>query len=335
MGRGWTTSLGSALAVLGCATEASTIGAGADVATAVEVVADATVGADAGPDLASPEVSVVADVALLDAPLSDLANLSDAADVAAADTADTATDAGPDTPDVPDVPDVPPLPKPKVEADGVMFRVDGVLVKSPPLCLVVTAGDPCADVSALINAYIGSHLTGNQALDIVGFFKPFELLATGPNKIGMSFGRGDCLRDGNGEVIACGFWGDPTYFENTTVMGPGNCTVFNAPEACYSTTTAPGLVLDLGGVPLGFTEAFTAGQFTFDDKGTVKKLQKAYVQGFMTKETAEKTTITVQGFGDLTIASMLSANDMSTDAAGNAGWYFEIDYTASRVPIKF
>ena len=115
------------------------------------------------------------------------------------------------------------------------------------------------------------------------------------------------------------------------MQGPGLCTAFAGDAACY-TTTAANLTLDLAGVPLDFSEGFTAGQFAFDENGQPTKIAYGYVQGFMPKTTADVTVIYIGELSNV-ISSFLDPADM-IEKNGEMGWDFTVDYTALPVPVK-
>jgi hypothetical protein len=239
----------------------------------------------------------------------------------------------PDT--TPPEPDAVGPPEPNPVPEGVMFRINWVDVIEPPFCIALdpTQPDVCTGTNELINAYltagIGGHLPDQVPMDIVGLFTPFDFDPT--LIVDMEFGRGSCDRDEEGKVLACGFWDTPTFFEDTTMQGPGLCTAFDGDEACY-TTTAADLTLDFAGVPLDFTDGFTAGQFAFDDTGNVAKIGYGYVQGFMPKTTADLTVIYIGDVSNV-ISAFLDPADM-IEQNGEMGWFFVVDYTALTVPKK-
>lgn len=240
----------------------------------------------------------------------------------------------PDVSDVPDVEDVPedtgPPVLPPAIPEGVMFRVNWVKVITPSFFLTNQDGE-VVDISVAINAYLGSHLTtSEEPMDIVGLFDPFDFDPA--VDVTMAFGRGDCERDANGDIIQCGFYDVPTFFEGTDMQPPFACTSFESSDACYTTTEAS-LSLDLAGVPLGFDEAFTSGRFHLDDPGAPTAIDGAFVQGFMDEPTAQDTTIYVPGFGMLVLADLLDPAEM-VEKDGALGWWFEVDYKAVPVPTQ-
>jgi hypothetical protein len=225
------------------------------------------------------------------------------------------------------------LPLPPAIPEGAMFRVNWVNVLQPGFCMKLPA-DPegdCVDVSGVINSYLGSHLKeGLNPMDIVGFFDPFDFdPAIG---VEMSFGRGTCKRVDD-EIQWCEFWKEPTFFEFTNMEPPGKCSSFSDGSACYSTTKAD-MALDLAGVPLGFEEAFTSGTFVLDDAEAPTGISYAYVQGFMTQETAENTEIDVDFWEDPVPLSELIDWDNLEEKDGVNGWYFKVEYAAVTVPMK-
>ncbi len=243
---------------------------------------------------------------------------------------DTAEDVGPPEEDVPeeDV-DEPEVNLPPAISAGAMFRVNWVQVLKPSFFLANPQTGEVVDISAAINAYLGSHLTTTEEpMDIVGLFEPFDFAAG--VEVTMGFGRGQCPRDADGNILWCDFYDEATFFEDTLMQPPGTCTAFSGNDACY-TTTESDMSLDLAGVPLGFKEAFTAGKFVLEDSGDPTGLTKAFVQGFMNQETAQATTIYVPGFGDLVLSDLLDEDEL-IEKDGELGWFFEVNYKAVRVP---
>ena len=229
----------------------------------------------------------------------------------------------------------PPAAPPKAHPNGVMFRVDFVQVIEPGFCLKLPEKpDECADISNLINTYVGSHLDDSKnPMDIIGLFKPFDFDPAA--FVEMSFGRGTCKRDADGTIEWCDFWGNPTFFEDTKMQPPGSCTMFTDGSGCYSTMEA-NMDLNLAGVPLGFKKAFTAGTFKFDDVPNPTGIAYGYVQGFMTEEVAKKTMVTADVLnGEIPLSDILDYGYITTNEEGDKGWFFKVDYQAKRVPIKF
>ena len=298
-----------------CVLMALVLGCGSDAKTAAtpptDVGATDTVDVTVAPDLGAPDVPDIQDTAIEDVP-----------DVP--DIEEIAEDVGPA--------DVPPPPPPPTIAGGVMVRVNWVDVEKPPLCIKLQPDQPCTDANSLINAYVGSHIEGGtQPMDIIGQFKPFGFEAG--MDWDMFFGRGTCLRDDKGVIHWCTFDGTPTFFEDTTLQAPGACTVFDAPAACYTTDNSTPLTIDLAGVPLSFQDAFTAGQFAFNDKGAPTGVPVAYVQGFMKQTVAETTFINIPPLGDISLASLLDPADM-IETDGEMGWFWKVNYTAIEVTQK-
>ena len=295
--------------MLGCGSDDAGAGAAAPADVPVVDVADAAADEGAIEEVAPDASGDVAE------------------DTAAEDTTEVAEDVEP-----PDVGPPPPPPPPPAIPDGVMVRVNWVDVKEPPLCIQINPGEPCADANALVNAYVGTHLADGAApLDIVGLFKPFGFDAG--TDWDMFFGRGDCMRDDKGIIHWCTFDGEPTFFEDVTLEPPGACTVFESPDACYTTVTGASLTIDLAGVPLSFEEAFTAGQFAFNDAQVPTGVPNAYVQGFMKQVVAETTFIFIPGKGDTALSELLNPADMQ-EKDGELGWFWKVDYKAVRVTIK-
>ena len=220
-------------------------------------------------------------------------------------------------------------PVPPAVQDGVMFRVSTVEVVKPTFCMEDGNGS-CADVSAILNAYLGSHLTTTeQPLDILGLFKPFDFDPV--TWITMSFGRGECERNAEGDIVSCAFYGPPTFFEETKLFPPGLCEVFSGFDACYSTSQTD-MLLDLAGVPLGLKEAFTVGRLVLDDDLNAIGAKDAFVQGFMSQSTAEATEIALPGLGLTAIADLLLAEELE-ELDGEMGWWFEVNYSMTTVPF--
>jgi hypothetical protein len=186
------------------------------------------------------------------------------------------------------------------------------------------------DISGLINSYVGSHLNaGQDPLDVVGFFDPFSFTEL----VAMSFGRGVCKREDDGTIVWCDFYKTPTFFEDTTMAPPGQCTQFSDGSGCFSTTKAD-MSLDLAGVPLGFEEAFTSGTFEFDEDLAPTGIGYAYVQGFMTQETAENTEVDITLLADPVKLSDLLDWSYLDLKNGVPGWYFKVEYAADVIPKK-
>ncbi|HIA01065.1 MAG TPA: hypothetical protein EYN66_04045 [Myxococcales bacterium] len=304
-------------------------GASATTAGLDDVLADSDVASDDTVQ-SSQDTSEPADVATPQ----DLIDGDDVLDVQADEDA-TAPEVSQDSNEGPEVEqELVELPDPPPSIDeGVMFRVNWVNVIEPGFC-IKPMDDPngdCADISGVINAYVGSHLqAGQNPLDVIGFFDPFTFSG---ELVQMSFGGGSCKRLADGTIEWCDFYKLPTFFEDTKMAGPGQCTQFSDGAACYTTTKAD-MSLDLAGVPLGFEEAFTAGTFEFDDLEAPTGIAYAYVQGFMTQEAAEATEVDLTlldapvKLSDLLDWSYLEVKD------GVSGWYFKVEYAAEVVPPK-
>lgn len=302
-------SLLACLLLAACGSDDTAGGPAAPADTGAADTVDVAVAADEGVDDAEPDVAEDAGVE----------------DTTPDIVEDVAEDVGP-----PDVP--PPLPLPPTIPTGLMIRVNWVDIKEPPLCIQINPGDPCTDANALVNAYVGTHLAGGTTpLDIIGHFKPFGFEAG--MDWDMYFGRGDCLRDEKGVIHWCDFDGNPTFFEDVTLEAPGTCTVFDPAGACYTTLEGEILNIDLAGVPLSFEDAFTGGQFAFNDELAPTGISTAYVQGFMKQAVAETTYIFIPGKGDTALSELLNPADMQ-EKDGEMGWFWKVDYSAVQVTQK-
>jgi hypothetical protein len=310
------------------------LGCGSDGQTGSSAANDTSL--DAAPDVTGDvavDSTIIEDTHASDSGRADIAEAPDTIEPEEMDSIhiedttvlDTATDSNV----VEETQEPPPPPAPPAVPAGVMFRIDWVNILEPAFCVQLAPNEPCTDVSSLINAFLSGHITDAvEPLDIVGLFKPFDFDPSAD--VSMMFGRGDCIQDGQGNIISCDFWDFPSFFEGTMLQGPGTCTAFVSDNACFTTTKAD-LKLDLDGLTLAFSEGFTSGQFNLDENSNATSIFYAYVQGFMPESTAAMTEVYVPGLGTKMLIDFLQPQD-KIEKNGTPGWFFVVDYSGITVP---
>jgi hypothetical protein len=196
------------------------------------------------------------------------------------------------------------------------------------------------DISALLGVYVDNQIT-NLIFNPVIVFKP--LTQAGGATTPMELNLADCATSVSCSAGATGFPATATNGSGGECLGvlagtestpPYNNPTINKPSgACFS-SDAQTIMLTIGGLDLTFYDARIAGVYT----GTpATGITTGLLRGFLTE--ADADLITVPLFGGM-LSSWLpggsgncsTKDDRDTGPGGQSGWYFYINFVATKVP---
>jgi hypothetical protein len=220
---------------------------------------------------------------------------------------------------------------------GAAFLLTELSILAPTLCYDLDGAEPCEPINDLANALIQAELSGEEPLQLLGYFPKLEL-PQGTQS--MDFGPAKCSVTPESpegpETTACAFdssLGGTSTFPTVFTKSAGVCA--NDPELsapCFTSTPLGTVTLDVLGLALELSDALVAGELSPALAPTA--IPQGLLRGFVSASAAQTVGLALPGTDiEVTLLELLKTSTPDLLPDGTVGWTFRLEFAAKRVDL--